>query len=48
MLLLHWIGQHPDGGCPEDAARDLGLDVVVAERLFADLASAGYIATSRA
>ena len=44
MLLLHWVGEHSrDGVRPEHAARELGIDVDVAMRLFRDLERAGFI-----
>jgi DNA-binding IscR family transcriptional regulator len=46
MLLLGWIGEHSDGACVEQAARELGVDLAVAERLFGDLVRAGYIASA--
>jgi hypothetical protein len=45
-MLLHWVGEHSSGGTiPERAAREMGIDLAVAERLFAEL---GEPASSRA
>jgi hypothetical protein len=48
MLVLGWVGEHSRAGvAPERVARELAIDVDVAERLFADLERAGFIARGR-
>jgi len=44
VLVLHWISEHAGNATPENAARDLGIDVAVAERVFRELEAAGFIA----
>ena len=46
MLVLGGLATTPrEGVLPERAARELGIDVAVVERLFADLERAGFIAS---
>jgi DNA-binding MarR family transcriptional regulator len=44
MLVLSWIARR-ELSCPEDAARELGLDAATAEAIYDDLERAGMIAS---
>ena len=42
MLVLTWIARH-QLSCPQDAARELGLDAATADAICRDLERAGMI-----